>query len=153
MTTNKAVCRVGVTLVGLASAVFLAVGCSSDSNGKPPTGGLVPGGNNQGASQGGGQGNGGNSAPGGGAVAGDFCKDFTSIGDLKASDFTSPDRAKKVLAVWDRLAAEAPAPIKADVQAIDDFLQTVESGHPDVSKIQKLAQMNVRIGRYIQANC
>ena len=77
----------------------------------------------------------------------------TSIGDLKASDFTSPDRAKKVLAVWDRLAAEAPAPIKADVQAIDDFLQTVESGHPDVSKIQKLAQMNVRIGRYIQANC
>ena len=149
MTTNKAVRRIGVTLVGLASAVFLAVGCSSDSNGKPPTGGLVPGGNNQG----GGQGNGGNSAPGGGAVAGDFCKDFKSIGDLKASDFTSPDRAKKVLAVWDRLAAEAPAPIKADVQAIDDFLQTVESGHPDVSKIQKLAQVNVRIGRYIQTHC
>ena len=153
MTTNKAVCRIGVTLVGIASAVFLTAGCSSNSNGNPPTGGLVPGGNNQGASHGGGQGNGGNSAPGGGAVAGDFCKDFKSIGDLKASDFTSPDRAKKVLSTWDRLAAEAPAPIKSDVQAIDDFLQTVESGHPDLSKIQKLAQVNLRIGRYIQANC
>jgi hypothetical protein len=137
-----------VSLVGLASAVFLAVGCSSDSNGNPPAG-FNPGGTTQGG--GGNQGGGGTSAPAGGS--GDFCTDFKSIGNLKATDFTSPSRAKKVLEVWDRLAAEAPAPIKSDVQAIDDFLKTVQTGHPDMSKLQKLAQVNEHIITYIAAHC
>jgi hypothetical protein len=140
--TNISLRRVGVSLVGLASAVFLAVGCSSDSNGNPPAG-FNPGGTTQGG--------GGTSAPAGGS--GDFCTDFKSIGNLKATDFTSPSRAKKVLEVWDRLAAEAPAPIKSDVQAIDDFLKTVQTGHPDMSKLQKLAQVNEHIITYIAAHC
>jgi hypothetical protein len=146
--TNISRRRVGVSLVGLASAVFLAVGCSSDSNGNPPAG-FNPGGTTQGG--GGNQGGGGTSAPAGGS--GDFCTDFKSIGNLKATDFTSPSRAKKVLEVWDRLAAEAPAPIKSDVQAIDDFLKTVQTGHPDMSKLQKLAQVNEHIITYIAAHC
>jgi hypothetical protein len=159
--TNISLRRIGVSLVGLASAVFLAVGCSSDSNGNPPAG-FNPGGTTQGGggnqggggggqSGGGGQANGGTSAPAGGS--GDFCTDFKSIGNLKATDFTSPSRAKKVLEVWDRLAAEAPAPIKSDVQAIDDFLKTVQTGHPDMSKLQKLAQVNEHIITYIAAHC
>jgi hypothetical protein len=151
VTTNNVLRRAGLGFVGLASTVLLAVGCSSSSNGNASGG--FPGGNNQGSSQGGGQVNGGSSAPGGGAVAADFCKDFNSMGNLNASDFTSASRAKKVLAVWDRLADEAPAPIKSDVQTIDNFLKTVESGHPDMSKIQKLTQMDVRVARYIQAHC
>jgi hypothetical protein len=152
VTTNSALemlRRAGLGFVGLTSTVVLAVGCSSSSNGTPPAG---LGGGNQ-SSQGGGQVNGSSSTPGGKAVAGDFCKDFHSMGNLNASDFTSASRAQKVIAVWDRLADEAPGPIKTDVQTIDNFLKTVESGHPDMSKIQKLTQMDVRIARYIEAHC
>jgi hypothetical protein len=152
VTTNNALQllrRAGLGVVGLTGAAVLAVGCSSSSNGTPPAN---FGGGGQ-SSQGGGQVNGGSSAAGGKAVAGDFCKDFHSMGNLSATDFTSANRAQKVIAVWDRLADEAPGPIKADVQTIDNFLKTVESGHPDMSKIQKLTQMDVRIARYIQAHC
>lgn len=151
MTTNNVLRRAGLGFVGLTSTVFLAVGCSSSSNGNPSGG--FPGGNSQSSSQGGGQVNGGSSAPGGGAVAANFCKDFRSIGNLNAHDFTSASRAQRVLTVWGRLTDEAPAPIKSQMQTIDDFLKTVESGHPDMSKIQTLTQTYERIGRYLRANC
>lgn len=158
---TNSVRRISVCLVGLASAAVLAAGCSSSSNGNPPAGFTNPG-TTQNAPTGGNQGGGNQGgttqqAPGvtppQAGNAGNFCKDFKSIGNLKASDFTSPSKAKKVVAVWQRLAQEAPPQIKSDVQTIADFLQSVQNGHPDMSKIQKITQINEHIYTYIASHC
>lgn len=163
MTMTTSVRRFGVAMVGLVGAAILAAGCSSDSNGTPPPGLNNPGtaqnggngtghggGNQGGGNQGGGNQGGGGTLP---TTTSAFCKDFTSIGNLKASDFTSPEKAKQVVQVWERLADEAPPQIKSDVQTITDFLKSVQAGNPDMSKIQKLGQMNLRIAHYVEANC
>jgi hypothetical protein len=81
-----------------------------------------------------------------------FCTDLGRQGNLGNLSGGARD-VTKVLAAWDRLAAEAPAEIRPDVQAIADFLHAELSGRIDPSATQKLGTAAANIGRYVATHC
>jgi hypothetical protein len=139
-----------------AAIVALATACSSSTSGTGSSG--TGGGGGAGGSSGGvsappsGGGGSTDSGGGGGAATGDFCTDWTHIGDL--SKIVSPTGIQQqVVARFDRLAAEAPADIKPAVVDVDQYIHNAVSGHVDPQASTKLGQDFQQIGEWIVHNC
>lgn len=165
MVANATVRRLGVAAIGIVGGLAVTVACSSSTSGKPAGGGGAPS----------------LSVPAslsaslpaslpvslpaslpvslpaslpatGPALGGSqFCKDIAGQGSLaglgSATDLT------KLLDAWDKLAAEAPAEIKSDVQAVADYLHGAAKGQIDPSAATKLSGAAQNIGVYVATNC
>jgi hypothetical protein len=139
--------RVGAAVAAGALAAMCTVGCSSSTSGSgggssstPPSLTVsvpsvsVP------------------AVPTGGSGAGGsaFCKDFN------VSTFTKlegdPSQIKNYIALIDKITAEAPAAIKADMQQLDSFAHGVVLGKPPTlnAKLTKAAEA---LGIYVASNC
>jgi hypothetical protein len=81
-----------------------------------------------------------------------FCQKLLS-GDLSGIGSASSSDIASVVKVWDKLAAAAPPAIKADAKAVDEYLHSVASGSPDVSKAQALGAAAQRISTWISSHC
>lgn len=79
-----------------------------------------------------------------------FCKDLNGH---NVADLGSVSDPTKAIALWDKLAADAPSEIKADVQAVDDYLHGVMSGNVNPSDASKLATAGQHIGTYYAGHC
>lgn len=79
-----------------------------------------------------------------------FCKDFNN-GDL--SSLGSSSDPSQAVALWDKLAADAPDDIKSDVQAVDDYLHSAVSGNLSGADPQKLSTAAQHIGTYYATHC
>lgn len=161
MTVTAAVRRLGASVIGSAAVLALSVGCSSSTDGK----GLSPGSL---VSTAAGQSSTAatslptvtpssapvtlpSSSPVLGAGSSQFCKDLNGQGNLgnvgSAGDFT------KAIEAWDKLAAAAPAEIKADVRLVARYLHGAASGKVDPAVAQKLSQAVIDIGTYTATHC
>jgi hypothetical protein len=92
------------------------------------------------------------SAPSAGSGGSKFCRDLVDqgrLGQLSGGSASPGD----VVATWDKLAAEAPAEIKADVKAVADFLRGELSGRIDPSAAAKLSTAATHIGSYVATQC
>lgn len=154
--------RLSACVIGVVGVLALTVSCSSSSNGKPLSPGSVaasasvqssaapvsslPGGTSSSPitlpS----------SAPVlGGSGSSQFCKDLTGQGGL--ANVGNASDINKLLSVWDKLTTEAPAEIKTDVQAIDDYLHNALKGKIDPTAAQNLSTAAAHVGTYVAANC
>jgi hypothetical protein len=79
-----------------------------------------------------------------------FCKDFSSA-DL--SSLGSSSDASHAVALWDKLAADAPDEVKDDVQAVDDYLHKAVAGDINGLNAQKLSSAAQHIGTYFAGHC
>jgi hypothetical protein len=87
----------------------------------------------------------------GGSEAGSaFCKDFNSSDLSSLGSSSDPSQA---IAIWDKLAADAPAEIKDDVQAVDDYLHAAVSGNLNGVDTQKLSTAAQHLGTYYATHC
>lgn len=169
MVVTDSVRRVSALVVGVAGAVALTAGCSSTSVGKPlpavkPASSTAPSSVGQ-SSTPSSVASGlpsslpsglpsalPSSLPVGGGSSDPFCKELTN-GDLSGLGSASASNLNGVLAKWDRLTAAAPAQIKGDAQAIDDYLHSVVSGTPDVAKAQAIGVAAQHIELWITSHC
>lgn len=143
---SKAFPGARIAAVALTAAALVA-GCSSTTSGSgtsgggPAAGGSAPTVGSVGGSVGGSTGGSGN-----------FCKDWNSI-DSDLTNITSGDVRAKLVGKFDTLAAEAPAAVKADVDMIDQYVQSLVSGNPDPGKAQQFGQAFAHVGVWIAQNC
>ena len=141
----------GVVVAGLAIvAVAVVVGCSSGGTGSSPaqTRANVPshipfsGSATIGSSV--------TAAPGGGGgSANTFCHDFNST-DL--SNLYDTSKIGQVTKVWDKLTTDAPAPISADMKAVDDYLHKVSGGNL-VPPGSEFAKAIANVGKWVAGHC
>jgi hypothetical protein len=87
----------------------------------------------------------------GGSEAGSaFCKDFSSADLSSLGSSSDPSQA---IALWDKLAADAPDEVKDDVQAVDDYLHKAVAGDINGLDAQKLSTAAQHIGTYFAGHC
>ena len=133
--------RLAVRVVGLAATVLFVGGCSSSTSGSGGGGGGLPGASSAPASASGGSG-----GPGG-----DFCSEWLSGSSV--TGLSNGQIGAKFLAHWDKLTELAPAEIKSDVQAIDDYLHSALGHQPDPAKAAALAGSIGNVVKYVAQNC
>jgi hypothetical protein len=65
----------------------------------------------------------------------------------------SPSDLGTVEAALDKLAAEAPAQLKSDIETLRDYIKNAISGHIDPSATQKLQTVESHLISYISTHC
>jgi hypothetical protein len=85
---------------------------------------------------------------GGDEASSDFCKDFTSFDPTSVSG--DPNKA---LTLFDKIADDAPAAIKADAETVRDFIHSAVGGNPDTSHMQDYQQAITNLTSYYAAHC
>jgi hypothetical protein len=143
---------VRATAVAVTAAALVA-GCSSTTSGSGSSGGgsgvfgSSPGAGGSAPAGGSGGGTG-----GGSGGTGNFCHDWKTI-NSDLTSIASGDVRGKLVAKFDTLAAEAPAAIKNDVAAIDQYIHSLVSGGPQAGKAQQFAQAFEHVGVWMAQNC
>lgn len=162
MRVLESVRRLAAPVAGLVGAAALCLACSSTTGGAPASPASPAGGSisvpsvSTGVAVGGGSGTPSLSVPAisdlpsiGGSESGTaFCKDFSSFDPNSIG--TDPSSA---LAIYDKLANDAPAAIKPDVEKIRDFLKGALNGHPDTSGTQDFQEAITNMTQYYAAHC
>ncbi len=90
---------------------------------------------------------------GGGAASGNFCTDWTHVGQDLSKIVDPTGIQQQFIERFDRLAAEAPASIKPAVVQVDQYVHNAVSGHVDAQAAQQLGQDFEQIGVWIVHNC
>jgi hypothetical protein len=162
--------RLGVSAVGIVGVLAFTVGCSSSSAGKPVPATNKPAVSASAAAS--------LTVPSGSASVptlpsglpsslpvnvpssipalggkDPFCKELSSEQLASLGSATAGGDISGAVKIWDKIAADAPAAIKADAKSVDAFLHTVQAGNPDVSKAQELSGAIQRITSWISTNC
>lgn len=165
MRLMESVRRLAVPAAGLLGAVAMCVACSSSTSGSPNSSSAGAGVSLPGSPSisipfpsltgvpsisGGIPSLSGIPSIGGDQAGSAFCKDFDAS---SLADLGSTSDASKALAQWDKLAADAPAEIKDDVQAVDDYLHDVMAGKVNPSDAGKLSSAASNLGKYYAAHC
>jgi hypothetical protein len=167
MSVTASVRRLGTSAVGIVGVLAFAVGCSSASSGKPVVAGSHQAASSIAAAP---------TSPGSASVpvtlpssrpvsvpatlpvslpalgGSQFCQDLSGQGNL-AGIAGSSGNLDKALAAWDHLAAEAPAEIKADVQAVATYLHDAVKGTVNPADAEKFSGAAQHIGVYVATNC
>jgi hypothetical protein len=86
------------------------------------------------------------------ATTGNFCADYSSLGQNPAA-INPGSLGQQYVAHWQALAAEAPTAIKADVRTVADYLKAIIDGTVDASKAAAVGSAIGRIAVWIAQNC
>jgi hypothetical protein len=94
------------------------------------------------------------SVPTGGSDAA-FCAAIKAAGGSSGvpSDTTSQAGLKKIAAQWRRIAATAPASLKADANKVARFLQDAANGKLDPNAVQQLSPATQHVVQYYATHC
>jgi hypothetical protein len=79
-----------------------------------------------------------------------MCRDFRSAGGQLNK---VGRRDKYAAALWRKLAADAPAVIRADTQLVAQFVTDAANGHPDPSKVPEVMTALGKVTDWASRNC
>jgi hypothetical protein len=89
--------------------------------------------------------------PDGGRYAGSrMCQDFRDAGG-RLDDVRTGDRYGAAL--WRKLAADAPPPIKPDARVVAEYVAGTAAGRPDLANLSKAMTALGRVSDWATGNC